>query len=99
MFLTLGVATTPQDGCREDCISQKALLGEVPKPQPSLKLELRCGSERRAQRSGDKHEAAGRRRGRKYFGKDPRERQVYGGYINRFMNFYVLLPGRLLFTK
>ncbi|CAB1449800.1 unnamed protein product [Pleuronectes platessa] len=35
-----GVATTSQDGCREHYISQNAPLGEVPMPQPSLKLEL-----------------------------------------------------------
>ncbi|CAB1440665.1 unnamed protein product, partial [Pleuronectes platessa] len=67
MFLTLGVATTPQYGCREDYISQKALLGEVTMSPPSLKLELRCGTQRRAQRSGDRQEAASMRRGRSNF--------------------------------
>ncbi|CAB1423882.1 unnamed protein product [Pleuronectes platessa] len=58
MCLTLGVANSRQDGCREDCISQKALLGEVPM-SPSLKLELRCAREEGEQRSGDHHAAGG----------------------------------------
>ncbi|CAB1433509.1 unnamed protein product, partial [Pleuronectes platessa] len=39
MCLTLGVATSPQDGCREDCISQKALLGEKKKKKKKKEEE------------------------------------------------------------
>ncbi|CAB1414480.1 unnamed protein product [Pleuronectes platessa] len=55
MCLTLGEAASPQDGCREDRISQEALLEEGPSSQASLKLEHRQevgAQELRSRRSG-----------------------------------------------